>query len=65
MVSVDSSILPANSNRKVVRGFNGPSMMRVSKSEVDHSVSVYEWVMSTDLKVGLILSSNVYYFFML
>uniref|UniRef100_A0A0N5ASL1 START domain-containing protein n=1 Tax=Syphacia muris TaxID=451379 RepID=A0A0N5ASL1_9BILA len=53
VTSVDSSILPANSNKKVVRGFNGPSMMRMSRSVNDESMSVYEWIMNSDLKGDL------------
>lgn len=50
LTSVDSSILPANANKKMVRGFNGPSMVKISKSESDPSVSVYKWLMNSDLK---------------
>lgn len=50
IVSVDSSILPANANKKMVRGFNGPNMFRFAKSEADPSVSVYEWIMNSDVK---------------
>ncbi|VDK50869.1 unnamed protein product [Anisakis simplex] len=49
-VSVDSSILPPNATKKTVRGFNGPNLIRVTKSEDSPNTSVYEWIMSSDVK---------------
>ncbi|VDM42259.1 unnamed protein product [Toxocara canis] len=49
-VSVDSSILPANSNKKMIRGFNGPNLIRVSKSPSTPNMSTYEWILSSDVK---------------
>uniref|UniRef100_A0A914RYE3 START domain-containing protein n=1 Tax=Parascaris equorum TaxID=6256 RepID=A0A914RYE3_PAREQ len=49
-VSVDSSVLPANSNKKMVRGFNGPNLVRVSGSSTTPDTSVFEWMLSSDVK---------------
>uniref|UniRef100_A0A9J2PEQ8 START domain-containing protein n=1 Tax=Ascaris lumbricoides TaxID=6252 RepID=A0A9J2PEQ8_ASCLU len=49
-VSVDSSVLPANSNKKMVRGFNGPNLVRVSRSSTTPDISVFEWMLSSDVK---------------
>ncbi|MFH4976277.1 hypothetical protein AB6A40_002986 [Gnathostoma spinigerum] len=48
--SVDSSILPPQSKSKLVRGWNGPNFVRISRSPDDQTRSLYEWILNNDLK---------------
>ncbi|CAI4221243.1 unnamed protein product [Auanema sp. JU1783] len=64
-VSVESTLCPPNGNRKVVRGTNGPSLIRVTAGD-DSNIAMLEWIMKTDLRGGLpkrlVQNSMVNYF---
>ncbi|GMS87765.1 hypothetical protein PENTCL1PPCAC_9940, partial [Pristionchus entomophagus] len=65
-MSVDSHLLPPNTNKKIVRGSNGPSIMRVYPASDDGSSATLEWIMQTDLKGGLpkrVVQANMLTFF--
>ncbi|KAF8358634.1 tag-340, partial [Pristionchus pacificus] len=65
-MSVDSHLLPPNTNKKIVRGTNGPSVMRVYAAGDDGASSTLEWIMQTDLKGGLpkrVVQANMLTFF--
>lgn len=64
-ISVESTLCPANANKKIVRGSNGPSVFRATEAE-SPSESRLEWIMKTDLRGGLpkrlVQSSMLNYF---
>lgn len=57
-VSVDSAILPPNPNGKIIRGYNGPNLIRVSKSLTSSKMCIFEWLIDNDVKVLFFLSVN-------
>ncbi|GMT20125.1 hypothetical protein PFISCL1PPCAC_11422, partial [Pristionchus fissidentatus] len=65
-MSVDSHLLPPNTNKKIVRGHNGASVMRVYSASEDGRTATLEWIMQTDLKGGLpkrVVQANMLTFF--
>ncbi|VDN55121.1 unnamed protein product [Dracunculus medinensis] len=52
-VSVDSAILPPNPNGKIIRGYNGPNLIRVSKSLTSSKMCIFEWLIDNDVKPSL------------
>ncbi|KAJ1366416.1 hypothetical protein KIN20_027070 [Parelaphostrongylus tenuis] len=51
-VSVDYPPIPADPNKKIIRGVNGPSCIRAGNDAATGN-SYLEWIMRTDLKGGL------------
>ncbi|CAI5445973.1 unnamed protein product [Caenorhabditis angaria] len=49
-VSVESTLCPKNSDPKIVRGHNFPSMI---KTYSENGIAQFEWLMKTDLRGGL------------